>query len=231
MPFPGLGPAMGFMAGGGPDLITFVATGTVGGTTPGLPAGWAAGDLHILFATSNAVGSPPIVDTPSGYTSLTSASSTDSTTLIAQLNVFYRVAQGGDSGPTISISNGSLKNTAIAGFRGAAASSMFEATATLNTAQAGGTTSPYANITTLGAGRMVLQAFGWSTGYSTPPTSSVPDGAWFEAVDAGVATVILAVNYKYFPAAGATGTGNITWNNALRNDSGGGRVVTAIKPA
>ena len=83
---------------------SFVASGVessgVGAITPALPSGWAAGHLLLLAVeTANET-----VSTPSGWTETTNSPQSTGTaggTSATRLHVFQRIAQSGDTAPTV----------------------------------------------------------------------------------------------------------------------------------
>lgn len=94
--------------------ITYRSTGAISNSTatplvPGMPAGWAAGDLLILRVGTKAA-TPPTVTTPSGWTAPSNNVSTggagtagaDAGPVLA--TVLYRVAQAGDTAPSVALS-------------------------------------------------------------------------------------------------------------------------------
>lgn len=85
----------------GTGMTAYVAVGASAhannaSVTPALPAGWAAGDLLVVVAAirNSGTGTP---DTPAGYTLLLNA---------ANLRVFGRIAQSGDTDPTVTFTGG-----------------------------------------------------------------------------------------------------------------------------
>jgi hypothetical protein len=106
---------------GAGNLPTIVGVGTpgqgTGNVTPGLPAGWQAGDLFILAVeTANET-----VATPSGWTAATNSPQSQTFGAVTRLTAFYRRAVGGDTAPTIS-DPGDHAVAAILGLRGVVAS-------------------------------------------------------------------------------------------------------------
>lgn len=97
-------------------IPTFVAAGTeapsAGNATPGLPAGWAADDIHLLVCET--VSGEPVT-APTGFTAVA-----DSPQIMAgstRLSVFWRRAVLGDTDPTISDPGNHIQSQ-IFGFRG-----------------------------------------------------------------------------------------------------------------
>jgi hypothetical protein len=93
--------------------VSFLAVGTgasststtVSGCSPGMPSGWAAGDLLLLYVGWKQTGAA--LTTPSGWTSLISGQASANGAAYGaaagdtKISVFYRVAQTGDTAPTI----------------------------------------------------------------------------------------------------------------------------------
>lgn len=93
----------------GTTAITYVGAGTVavGDNAllgPVLPAGWAAGDLLVVFASIRNSGTGT-VNVPSGWTALVTSGNTC---------VLGRIAQSGDTLPLIAFSGGAAGDTTIA---------------------------------------------------------------------------------------------------------------------
>lgn len=215
------------------DPPNYVGTGTKadgwdGPTSAALPSGRQSGDLHLLFLALRASSGDPRISTPSGWTShysdLLNASSGDS----VSLQIFSRIAQGGDSAVS-----GILVTTGVAyvvGYRGANASSPVEAAAGAKT-QTGAASYGYQNITTLGINRRVVEAFvayraaKWAT-TGTPDASftSRADGASVGPLD----SVSMQIEDKVLPTAGAVGS--LTHGFSATTD-GHLRAALAILPA
>ena len=73
--------------------VTAVATGAC---VPGLPAGWAADDFHLLFV--EAANEP--LNAISGFTRIGSTAVVQSTGLVTDLSAFWRRAIAGDTAPS-----------------------------------------------------------------------------------------------------------------------------------
>ena len=82
-------------------IPTVVAAGTVasgtGGVSPGVPAGYAADDIFLLFCETNG----ETVSTPSGWTIAPDSPVTDTGAGTCRLSVFYRRATASESAPSI----------------------------------------------------------------------------------------------------------------------------------
>ena len=104
------------LAPSGVSLPTFVAAGapddSSGGAdaTPGLPAGWQAGDIHLLYVQSS-----PNPVTVSGYSEVPGSPVIRGS---FQFRVFWRRAVAGDGDPTVSGPATDHMYTVICGFRG-----------------------------------------------------------------------------------------------------------------
>lgn len=72
------------------------ATGNNASLNPGMPAGWAQGDLLLLFASIRNSGTGT-VDTPSGWTSLVAS---------GNAAIFGRIARATDAAPTVTFTGG-----------------------------------------------------------------------------------------------------------------------------
>jgi hypothetical protein len=98
---------------------TVVAAGTAAYTatnataiSPGLPAGFAANDIHVLIA---ARGDNTAMTTLSGWNSLSAANNTAA----FRVEVWWRRAVGGDTAPTITFGSGTVvRGAQIIGIRG-----------------------------------------------------------------------------------------------------------------
>src|SRR3954466_13829799 len=96
--------------------ITLVAAGTAahaasGNVTPGLPAGFAADDIHICVVNA----ADNVVPTmPAGWTSKQGINNG----LIERQTIFWRRAVGGDTAPVVTHAAGDSVTAQIFGFRG-----------------------------------------------------------------------------------------------------------------
>lgn len=205
---------------------TFVSISPEGyGESADMPSGWAAGDLLIIFATVKNLGSSVGGhNLPAGWTELGSwTSGYLGSTFMSRTKVFYRIAQSGDTAVSLtSTGYGTRDISCMMAFRGVNTASPFEASTTLDM-QPAAASIPYAQITTLGINRVVLQAIsGWRSG-SMPST---PGAGWTELFE-HPGGPNLAIDARTFASAGLTSAGNQT-----RTGSGDwGRMAFAIKPA
>jgi hypothetical protein len=96
------------------------ASGAGPSVTPGLPSGWQAGDLFLMFAGFGRAQTDPVISTPSGWTLLYQAG-------LACPLVFYRRATSSESAPTLTIANATAVNARIIAIRGANATDWLDA--------------------------------------------------------------------------------------------------------
>ena len=139
--------------------ITFVASGAfVSGTStvaPGLPSGWAADDLHVLVVESaGGDGDPGAIsgwseDSPNGV--YNTGGGTDR----AGITVYYRVAVGGDSAPTVP-DTGNHTSARIHGFRNVDTTTPLDQTSVGTSANDNSTSISASGITTQTDGAMVV---------------------------------------------------------------------------
>lgn len=234
---PGLGMMPAFMGPSVGPPPTFVNVGTEDNSAPGLPSGWAAGDLHIIVALQTSLSFPGTSitahSTPAGWTSLITpivgTNGGGGGNVInggSKMQIFWRIAVGGDTAPSLSGGSGDYFVNYVLGYRGVLASGPIEASAATALTATGASTFAYDAITTLGGSRTVLQIFGGGGG----PASSSPDSGWTERVDRSefVSRICMGINEKTFAAAGAISGGNITFASAPDVMT---RVALAILPA
>jgi hypothetical protein len=139
---------------------SFVNHGTVAtgaSPVPGMPASFIAGDILLIVATSKTAYS---ATPPTGYSNLTRQTSAP------MLSVWYKIATGSETSPTLTNSDTSSCAVILA-YRGLAA---FDAQSTVAT---GTSTSPSTtnHATTTAANDLVLSIYGGST-------TSSSTGAW-----------------------------------------------------
>ena len=224
-------------AAGGPPTacnITFVALGAFGyGTTsctPGLPAGWAAGDIHLCFVLSSTGHAPsmsadwtPLVATDSGNSSAKYPA------------VFWRRAVAGDTAPTVTATSGSAKLEAvIVGYRGCIASgSPIDVAGSAWTIGSG--SSGYAltisGITTVTAYDMVVVA-NWVGAASGAGCTFTWTSGWaatvFSFTDSGHNQMSLGGSQKVFAAA-SSATGNCVATNSQEHPAYLSGIQIALK--
>ena len=84
-------------------LPTVVAAGAYAEGTadivPGLPAGWAADDIHVLFVEQSAVNDEGV--DPTGYTQIGAYTRPASTATDPGMTIYWRRAVAGDGNPTV----------------------------------------------------------------------------------------------------------------------------------
>lgn len=149
--------------------------GSGGYTGLGMPSGWAIGDMLILNILAE-TASVPTITTPSGWTLITTATYNGGSA--GRLSSFSRVAQSGDTAPTIAVSNnGDGGKAVIMAFKGA---SSVEAGAGA-TLSASSTAQPYDTITTLGPSRLVVETF--SVNGNATKLGATPGAGWTNRFD------------------------------------------------
>jgi hypothetical protein len=87
--------------------------------------------------------------------------------------------------------------------------------------------SPRRDITTLGANRIAIEAFG--AYYVFGAGTGTPGSGWTEMVDAASGNVSIEVDAKAMAVAGAVGTGNRTFSGGFSPCYC--RIATALVPA
>lgn len=189
--------------------ITYVATGTAGtgvNPTPGLPAGWATGDLLVMCGTSGSSWTDP-----AGWTiALNSATN-------PRPAMWYKIAAGGESAPTLTNAN-SASIAAIAAFRGVNATPLD----VLGTNNATATTT---SLTTTVANDLVVSMWGSNTNADDPTAPGGVTSIFDSAGTAGVRGLMMA--YELQAAAGATTTRTVTWVTSTTISS----FAASFKPA
>lgn len=146
---------------------TYVESGTTlkstTGGTPGMPAGWQPGDLLLLTCmTANQT-----VATPSGWTEVTPqvGTGTAANAAAVRLAVFRRIAQAGDTGPTMA-DVGDVLYATIRAYRGVDQTTPIDVTSTIQTA-ASSTAVSMPAVTTTGADRLIYHCVANTTDTNT----------------------------------------------------------------
>lgn len=114
-----LAPFPSVLAAAGPALPKFVSAGTMvasttGTISPGIPPGYQAGDIFLLFMESRVAQSPGSV---SGYASVAQSPSNGKGPQSTELTCFWKRASGSESSPSLSVSGNHLVAVILA-FRG-----------------------------------------------------------------------------------------------------------------
>ena len=157
-------------AGGGGSPPPFVAAGAVskvssGDMTPGLPSGWAAGDVHLLAAIAQEGEALSVA----GYTVIYNNENNDGGNH-ARPSIWWRRAVGGDAAPTVSgATSGAM--SAIFGFRGCVASGDPYNMASENL-PAGSLTATWNTITPGSANDMIVAILCHEDPFSAPSVSN-----------------------------------------------------------
>lgn len=216
-------------------LPTFVAHGTAAFTAtnaatiaPGLPSGWAAGDIHILVAGR---GDNTAMTSLSGWTQLLAANSTTAW----RTEVWWRRAVGGDTAPTVTFGSSTIvRGARIYGVRGCATSgSPFDTGAGAPTilANAAAATVSFTNLTTQGANRFILAVGAYEddpTTVTTITNYTQPSGAVAGSTLGN--DMMLFEEYRQLAAAGSAGSGNVTVSGGTFTNSPSCGVLIALLP-
>lgn len=189
---------------------TPVGAAAGGNVTPGLPAGWAANDVHIaVIATQEGANFPTM---PGGWTAVSGTpDSVSGAGGTVSISLFSRMAQAGDTAPLVTYAGATGINAVIIGILGCSQSTPVEVVGAVTKDGAAGTEVTCASVTTLTAHDLVLLVvvaagavtFGTYTGTPTP-IEIVDDDA------PGAAGPSLAVAAFAMDAIGATGARTAT---------------------
>jgi hypothetical protein len=189
--------------------ISFVAAGanakaSAGNVTPGLPAGWAAGDIHICIVAAK---DNVTCTMPAGWAAVAAGKKNG---INFMTHSFWRRAADGDSDPVVTHTAGSYITATIAGFRGCSASPIGVNSAV--SANSSSSTITATTLTTVGANELLIfvggiAGQGLSSGYSGTPTPT-------EAIDQPNTTNYPSQCLAYSSiAAGGTNVGARTCTN------------------
>ncbi len=99
------------------DAGTAVYTATSGtALVPGLPAGWAADDIHVLLIHSSSNVDLP---EPTGWTKLSPSAAAENNTTAQRVELWYRRAVAGDAAPSVGAhASATVRGARIYGVRG-----------------------------------------------------------------------------------------------------------------
>lgn len=189
-------------SGGGEAPWWFVANGIVSHfanpLTPGLPSGWAIGDLLVCVVVSKSGGT---ATTPSGWT----ADVLNDGTWV--LSVFHKFAQSGETAPSITVSNANFSGRMCA-YRN------ISALGTVGTvsSNASSDTSTTDSITTTTDGELVISVY--ATGTNRSP-ASYPSGTTTRFTFGGGTSAAVVLVDETKTAAGATTQRTLTWDAAV----------------
>ncbi len=164
----GVQPTISFTAAGA------VGTAASGNVTPGLPAGWAANDIHICVIESK----DNVASTmPAGWTQLNAANS--GTTHRATL--YWRRAVAGDANPTVTHAAGDSIVARIIGFRGVNTSTAFDV-ANSFTVSAADLTTEAGGITTVTENAMLVFTAHMADNHTSIGLPTPSPGTWTQAM-------------------------------------------------
>jgi hypothetical protein len=204
-------------------MPTIVAVGTVGTATtgacvPGLPAGWVADHIHLLFV--EAANEP--LNTITGFTRIGSTAVVQSTGLVTDLSAFWRRAVAGDTAPSITSSPQNHLIARIIGVSGAVTAGSPISIFTTGLDNTTGTTFSIPGATTTAANCLIFAALstgtdansttmatGWTNANLTSITEDIDN--WTTSGNGG--GIAVAHGGKVAPGAYGTMTGSITTGN------------------
>lgn len=113
------------------SLVHYVGAGTRGGVHPTYPADWQADDLLICqIAVNTSYNDGTTITMPAGWTTINRGKGSDDGSV--RCATFYRLAQDGDSTPTITVSTGKATISQIIAYRGCSKTTPIEVIGTLN---------------------------------------------------------------------------------------------------
>lgn len=210
-----------------------VASGT-GDVSPGLPSGWAVGDIHVIaVATANEA-----VTAPSGWNETASSpqgTGTAGATSATRITAFWRRAESGDTAPTIT-DPGNHCAAVILGLRGCrstgdpwdASGGRVESSAV--------TSATYSAVTTTVAECLIVYLSSFDYEVTGTENVSVVNAALSSITDRSVQAYAdgngssLAVITGQKATAGSIGSGTITWRSGLIPQSGLHGLITLSFP-
>jgi hypothetical protein len=210
--------------------ITFRPAGTLGtagnnNVTPGLPAGWAANDIHLaIIETRDNVASTM----PGGWTQLNSAISGGT----HRATLYWRRAVAGDTDPLVTHSGGDAIVARIIGFRGVSTTTAFDV-ANSFTVSAADFNTEAAGITTVSENAMLVFTAHMAdnhTGITAPtPSPGTWTQAFFSATGNGSDAAIAAYYSNLVAPPTSFGTITMERTGALAAVSHG--ALLALRPA
>lgn len=215
---------------------TLVAAGTAAFTAtnaatiaPGLPAGFAADDIHILLAHRS---DNTAMTSLSGWTQIAALSGNN--TSAQRVEVWWRRAVGGDTAPTVTFGSGTVvRGARIIGIRGCRTSTdPFDTGAGAPTRSDNSTadlTVEFTDLTTQGANRFLL-ALG---AFEDDPTTVTTMTNWTQPGGAVSASslgndMMLFYEHRSLTSAGSSGTAQVTVSGGTIGNSPSVGIVIAL---
>ncbi len=194
-----------------------VTAAGLGAQTPGLPAGWAEKDIHVIVATT--IGSQTY-NTPGGYTLIgTVASQLIGFLDTVRIGVWYRRAEAGDLDPTVSGPASNRVNLAtVIGWRGCVElGSPIDVSGTGSTATNDTTVTTMPAVTTTADGRMIVHCTGAGdsvtfSAFVNAALASITEA--YQELTTDASDSAQAVAYGILTSAGGSGSFSATVSEA-----------------
>lgn len=173
-----------------------------------LPTGWAADDVAVL--TAHIGGTSLTIGTPAGWTAIPGPTWPVDQGSASRMFGWYRVLQGGDAAPTLTVSGSSTGGWTMTAYRDADTASPL---GQVGTATASATSIGLAALTGVLAGSMLAaHVHARVASGTTPPAGLTQDGDYTEAADHGTSRNSGSAQNLRFTAAyrAIVGAGNIS---------------------
>jgi hypothetical protein len=212
---------------------TFVAVGAPAFTAsngatfaPGLPAGWAADDIHVLLI---ARGDNTAATSITNYTNI--ATLTGNNTIALRVEVWWRRAVAGDTAPTVTFGSSTVvRGGVIYGVRGClTGASPFDTSSLL--ANAASATVTFTNVSSTVDNCLVLAMLA----YEDDPTTLSTMGTFIQpASNVSGSTLgndlMLGVEQKQVSTAGTVGASTLTVSGGTFANSVNSGIILVLKP-
>jgi hypothetical protein len=210
--------AIAYRASGSLGSVNGTSVGS--GQSLGLPAGLTSGDVMVMAVTSRATSTT--INTPSGWTSAATLAFTNS----HRLSVFYRVAGGSESIPTVTQTVSQLMMVRIAAFSGCNQTTPLDV-AVITDGNVAASTFAAPSITPVSSGAMAVWVF------STPDDNTLNAASQGTTAFSDSSTTgsdgSLALVYELQTAAAPTGTTSLT--QSANGPDNWNSIVLALRPA
>lgn len=217
-----------------PSAPTLVAVGTAAFTAtlnatfaPGLPAGFAANDIHILLAMR---GDNTAMTTLSGWTQIAALSGNN--TAAQRVEVWWRRAVGGDTAPTITFGTAAIvRGGVIIGVRGCPTTGDPWDTNISFLANAASATVSFTNVSSTVNNTLVLALLA----YEDDPTTLTNMGSFTQPTGAVNGSTLgndmmLGIETRTVAAAGSVGASTLTVSGGTFANSVNVGIILPLKP-